>query len=438
MKNSFFPRWTEKHKGVIAPDERLPFGQTALMGLQHAITMFGATILGPLLMGFDPNIAILMSGVATLVFFVFTRGQVPSYLGSSFAFIASVSMATGYQTGSFGNNPKIGVALGGIVACGVLFFCIGFLIKVIGTKWLESLMPPVVTGAVVSVIGLNLAGAAVIAAKASNSDAWYTLMTIACIAYMGVFTGGMARRLLVLVGMLLATVLYGIFVNGLGWGTDGVNGSHPIDFSKVAEAAWFGFPQFNTPVFELSAVTLIAPMAIILLAENLGHLRAVSGMTGRNINPYLGSAFMGNGLSTVLAGLVGGTGTTTYAENIGVMAVTKIYSTLAFVFAAIFAIILGFLPKTGALIQCIPAPVLAGVSIVVFGLIAVSGAKIWLDNKVDFTRNHNLLIAGITLILGAGDFSLSIGGVKLGGIGVATFGAMILHALLKRGVRERV
>lgn len=436
MADGFFPTWTEKRSGVIAPDERLPMGQTGMMGVQHVVAMFGSTVLGPLLMGFDHNMAILMSGVGTLLFFIFTRGRVPSYLGSSFAFIASVGAASAYQVASFTPNANLGVALGGIIACGALYFLIGLLVKVIGTAWVDKLMPPVVTGAVVAVIGLNLADEAITAVKASTSDSWYSLMTVLLIALVAVFTRGAVRRLLILVGILIATLLYVLLVNGMGLGVVGEHGSKLFDLSAVAQAPWFGVPNFTGPVFEWSSILLIAPVAIILVAENLGHLRAVSAMTEKDMKPHMGNAFMGDGLATMLSGFFGGTGVTTYAENIGVMAVTKIYSTLVFVFAAVFAIILGFSPKMGALIGSIPAPILAGVSIIVFGLIAVSGVKIWVDNRVDFSKNHNLLVAAVTLILGTNDFTIHLGTFTLGGIGVATFGAMGLYALLQRGAKN--
>ena len=329
-----------------------------------------------------------------------------------------------------GANANIAVALGAIIACGLVYFLIGVLVQFIGTNWIEKLMPPVVTGAVVAVIGLNLAGVAVLGAKGSNANGWYMLMTVLVIALTAVWGTGMMRRLLILVGVILATVLYAVLTNGLGWGVGGEHGALPVDFTKVANAAWFGLPHFASPTFTMSAISVIAPVALILVAENLGHLRAVQGMTGHDMNPYMGRAFMADGLATMISGSVGGTGVTTYAENIGVMAVTKIYSTLVFVFAALFAILLGFSPKMGALIQTIPGPVLGGISIVVFGLIAVSGAKIWVDNKVDFSQNRNLIVAAATLILGAGDLTVKLGGFTLNGIGVATFGAMALYALL--------
>jgi uracil-xanthine permease len=216
-----------------------------------------------------------------------------------------------------------------------------------------------------------------------------------------------------------------VLTNGMGLGK-------PIDFSRVASAAWFGAPQFAAPVFDGRAMLLIAPVAVILVAENLGHLKAVSAMTGRNLDGYLGRAFIGDGVATMVSGAAGGTGVTTYAENIGVMAATKIYSTAIFVVAALIAVLLGFSPKFGALIQAIPLAVMGGVSIVVFGLIAVAGAKIWVDNRVDFSDNTNLIVAAVTLVLGTGDYTLKFGGFTLGGIGTATFGAILLHALLRR------
>ena len=430
----YFPQWrvrqgTEDGLGqVISTDERLPWPQTIAMGLQHVVAMFGATVLAPLLMGFDPNLAIFMSGIGTLLFFVFVGGRVPSYLGSSFAFIGLVIAVSGY--GGQGPNTNLGVALGGIIACGALYALIGLLVSAVGTAWIEKLMPPVVTGAVVAVIGLNLAPIAVKGVSANSFDAWMALVTVLCVGGVAVFTRGMAQRLLILIGLLLAYLVYALLTNGAGLGK-------PIDFTAVANAAWFGMPTFVAPVFRSDAMALLAPVAIILVAENLGHVKAVSAMTGKNLDQYMGRAFLGDGVATMLSGSLGGTGLTTYAENIGVMAVTRIYSTLVFVVAALMAIVLGFSPKFGAVIQTIPGAVLGGVSIVVFGLIAVAGARIWVESRVDFSDNRNLIVAAVTLVLGAGDFTLKLGQFSLGGIGTATFGAILLHALLSRGGARR-
>jgi len=238
------------------------------------------------------------------------------------------------------------------------------------------------------------------------------------------------QRLLILVGLLLATLFYAALTNGLGLGK-------PIELSGIGSAAWFGLPAFTTPVFSGPAMLLIAPVAVILVAENLGHLKAVAAMTGRDMDPLIGRAFIGDGVATMVSGGAGGTGVTTYAENIGVMAATRVYSTAVFVVAALIALVLGFSPKFGALIQAIPLPVMGGVSIVVFGLITVAGAKIWVDNRVDFGQNRNLIVAAITLILGTGDFTLKFGQFAMNGIGTATFGALILWALLGREQERR-
>jgi putative pyrimidine permease RutG len=408
---------------VVAPDERLPWPQTAALGVQHVIAMFGATVLAPILMGFDPNVAILMSGVGTLIFFFITGGKVPSYLGSSFSFIGVVIAATAY--GGSGPNPNIGVALGGIIACGVFLALIGGIVMAVGTGWIEKVMPPVVTGAVVAVIGLNLASIPIKNMAPTGFDAWMQALTFVSVGLVAVYTRGMTQRLLILVGLIVATLIYAVLTNGLGMGK-------PVDLSGVANAAWFGAPKFATPSFTAPAMLLIAPVAVILVAENLGHLKAVGAMTGRTLDAYMGRAFLGDGVATIVSGGAGGTGVTTYAENIGVMAATKIYSTAMFVVAALIALLLGFSPKFGALIQAIPLAVMGGVSIVVFGLIAIAGAKIWVDNRVDFSNNANLIVAAVTLVLGTGDFTLKFGAFALGGIGTATFGAIALHALLRQ------
>lgn len=417
----YFPRWTARTSGVIAPDERLPAGQTIALGLQHVVAMFGATVLAPLLMGFDPNVAILFSGIGTLIFFVVVGGRVPSYLGSSFSFIAVVIAATAYA-GS-GPNANLGVALGGIIAAGALYTAVGLAVMAAGYAWIERLMPPPVTGAIVAVIGLNLAPIAVKGVSGSAVDTWIGIATIVAVGAIAVRAGGLARRLPILLGGLAGYALYAVLANGMGL-------AKPIDFAAVAAAPWFGLPRFAAPVWDARAMLLIAPVAIVLVAENLGHVKAVAALTGRSLDAYLGRAFVGDGIATMVAGAGGGTGVTTYAENIGVMAVTQIYSTLVFVVAALTAIVLGFSPKFGALIMTIPGPVLGGLAIVVFGLITATGARIWVQNQVDFSRARNLVTVAVTLTIGAGDLALQLGGFTLGGIGTATFGAILLYQLL--------
>lgn len=424
----YFPSWKLKTDGIVGPDERLPAAQMAALGVQHVVAMFGSTILAPLLMGFDPNVAVLMSGIGTLIFFLIVGGRVPSYLGSSFAFIGVVIAATGYTAGA-GLNANIGLACGGIIVCGLVYCLIALIVMYTGVNWVEKLMPPVVTGAVVAVIGLNLAPTAVKSVGATPFDAWMALITVLCVGLVAVYTRGLLQKLLILAGLAIAYFIYFVLANLLGYGK-------PIDFATVAAADWIGLPHFHAPVFNIDAILLIVPVVIILVAENLGHVKAVTAMTGRNLDPYMGRAFLGDGVATIVAASVGGTGVTTYGENIGVMAANRVYSTLLFVIAACFAIILGFSPKFGAVIQTIPQPILGGTSIVVFGLIAVAGARIWVVNQVDFGKNRNLIVAAVTMILGGGDFSLTFFGFTFGGIGTATFGAIILNAIMSIGERR--
>lgn len=436
MSDSYFPAWNLPKCGtghIIGPDERLPWPQMIAMGMQHVVAMFGATVIAPLLMGFDPNVAILMSGVGTLIFFVVVGGRVPSYLGSSFAFIGSVMAATAYA--GPGANANIGPALGGIIVCGAAYASIGVLVTITGTRWIEKLMPPVVTGAVVAVLGLNLAGVAIKNVGTGVFETTFALLTVVAIGFVAVAMLGLTRRLMLLVGVLGSYALYVVLANVGGMGK-------PIDFTSVANAAWFGVPAFAVPTFTTNGITLLVPIALILVAENLGHVKAVAAITGRNLDRYVGRAFIGDGLATMVSGMFGGTGVTTYAENIGVMAVTKIYSSLLFVIAALMALVLGFSPKFGALIMTIPSPILGGVSIVVFGLIAVTGMRIWMNHGVNLTSNRNLIVASAIMIMGTGDFTLQIGSFSLHGIGTATFGGIALNALLaaleRREERESV
>ena len=421
-KQGYFTGWTLKQEGVIAPDERLPWGQTIFVGLQHVLAMFGATVLAPIIMGFDTNTAIFFSGIGTLIFFLVVGGRVPSYLGSSFSFIAVVIAASAYS--GKGLNSHVDVALGGIIAAGVVYAIIGIIVMFVGYRWIEYLMPPVVTGAVVAAIGLNLAPVAIGNAAASQFDTWMAIVTVVAVAAVAVYLPGPLRRLPILLGGIVGYIVYLIFANGFGLGK-------AIDFTSLSSAAWVGLPNFTVPSFHADAMALIAPVAIILVAENLGHVKAVGAMTGRNLDKYLGRAFLGDGLATIVSASGGGTGVTTYAENIGVMAVTRIYSTLIFIIAAVVAILLGFSPKFGALIHTIPAGVLGGLAIVLFGLIAATGGRIWVQNSVDFSKSRNLITAAVALILGAGNFVLNIGSFSIGGIGTATFGAIILYQILR-------
>jgi putative pyrimidine permease RutG len=404
-------QWTEKNEGMILPEERLPWGDSILMGLQHVLAMFGATVLAPMIMGFDPNICLFFSGLGTIIFFLCVGGRVPSYLGSSFAFIGPVLSVT--KTGS------IEAALGGIMAAGFVYAVIGVLVMRAGYRWIDIIMPPVVTGSVVMIIGLNLAGAA---KGLFMKDPLLGVITLISALAIAVYTRGFASRLPILLGCLAGYMA--AFLMG------------KVDLTAVINAPWFGFPHFMTPHFELHALGLIAPVAIILVVENTGHFKALSALTGRNLMPFLGKGFLGDALATMAASCGGGSGVTTYAENIGVMAMTRVFSTLVYIIAAATAIAMGLCPKFGALILTIPPGVIGGIATLLFGMIAATGARIWGDGKVNFSLPVNLFVVAVTLIIGAADFTFTWQGFTMGGIGLGTLSAIVIYQFLKRGCPE--
>lgn len=400
---------------LVLPEENLPLGKTLALGLQHVLAMFGATVLAPILMGFSPSLAIFFSGVGTMIFLLVTRGKVPSYLGSSFAFIGPV-LAAGSQNGNLSG------ALFGIMAAGVVYAVVAVIVIVAGGHWIEFLMPPIVTGAVVMVIGLNLANTA----GGMFMSSWpLALVTVLAAILIAVYMRGFPRMLPILLGVVVGYVVAAVTGN--------------VDFSKVLSADWIGLPNFVTPVIDWKAAFLIAPVAIVLVAENLGHVKAISGNMGRDLTPHIGRTFLGDAIGTTLSAFGGGTGQTTYAENIGVMAVTRVYSIAVFIVAGSIAIILGFIPKFAALIQSIPTGVMGGISLLLFGLIAATGGRIWVDGKVDFSKQRNLIIGGITVVIGAINidakvgtpFSFDIGGFQLTGIALATVVAIVLNLVLR-------
>jgi putative pyrimidine permease RutG len=413
---------------IVLPEENLPIGKTLALGLQHVLAMFGATVLAPLLMGFDPSLAVFFSGLGTMLFLLITRGSIPSYLGSSFAFIGPV-LAAGSKDGNLSG------ALFGILAAAVVYAIIGAVVVLSGASWVEFLMPPIVTGAVVMVIGLNLANVAGGMFMANWPLALITLLAAVLIA---VYTRGFVSMLPILLGVAfgylvsLLNTLMGNPFPALGL----------IDTTAIDKAAWLGIPNFVTPSVDWNAALLIAPVAIVLVAENTGHVKAISGNMGRNLTPKLGHAFLGDAAGTALSALGGGTGQTTYAENIGVMAMTRVYSIAVFVVASATAILLGFIPKFAALIQSIPVAVMGGISLLLFGLIAATGGRIWVDGAVDFAKQRNLIVGGVTIVVGAisiappaTPFAFNIGGFELSGIALATLVAIVLNQLL--AFRER-
>jgi len=391
--------------GVVMPEERLSWPRTIGIGLQHVVAMFGATVLVPLLTGFPPATTILFSGIGTLAFLAIVRNRVPSYLGSSFAFIAPVVAAQ-----SQGGIPA---ALGGIVAAGLVFFLAGVFVERRGVHVIDRLMPPVVTGAIVALIGLNLAPAA---RDSFAKQPGVAAITLAAILVITVAVRGFLGRLSIFLGVLA------------GYACAAALGL--VDLSPVGQAAWFGLPPLHLPAFDARAIALIVPVVVVLAAENAGHVKAVAAMTGRNLDASLGRAFMGDGVATMLAGMGGGSGTTTYAENIGVMAATRVYSTAAYAVAAGTAILLGLCPRFGALVGTIPPGVLGGATTLLYGMIAVLGARIWIEARVDFRDPVNLITAAVALIAGAANYTVRAAGLEFNGIAIGSFGAIaVYHAL---------
>ncbi len=420
---------------VVAPDERLAWPQTIGLGIQHVFAMFGATFLVPVLIGFPPNTTLFFSGIGTMIFLLVTigRGQrlgLPSYLGSSFAFISPVIIAKQH-----GGIPS---ALAGIFAAGAMLLIIGVLVNRWGTRFIEWLMPPVVTGTIVALIGLNLAGSAF---NNISLQPWTGVITLIVVVAVTVGFRGFFGRLSILFGVVagyLFAATQGSFVWHVTATGPAVKGQ--INFDSVRSAAWIGLPHFTGPHFSARPIYLVLPVVLVLIAENTGHIKAVATMTGTNLDKSLGRGYMADGMATMLAGIGGGSGTTTYAENIGVMAASKVYSTAAYWVAGAVAVAFGCIPKLGALIATIPVGVLGGIGTVLYGMIAVLGGRIWVENRVNFNNPVNLLPAAVGLIAGAGNYTISAdkGNFVLNGIAVGSFAAIIIYQLMnslsKRGV----
>lgn len=376
--------------------------------MQHVIAMFGATLLVPTITGFPVNTTLLFSGLGTMIFLLLTRNRLPSYLGSSFGFIAPLMASQG---------EGIGVQLGGVFAAGLTLIAVGFVVKAAGKRVLDMVMPPAVTGAIVALIGLNLAPSAVTNFQSQPLVAAVTLFSILVFTVAG---RGMLARLGILIGVII------------GWVFAAVTGNLSEGAAEtIAQAKWIGLPQFHTPEFTASAILVTLPVVIVLIAENVGHVKAVSEMTGEDLDDLAGTALIADGIGTTLAGGFGGSGTTTYAENVGVMAATRVYSTAAYWVAAATAVVLAFIPKFGALIFTIPTGVLGGAALVLYGLIGMLGVRIWQDNKVNFNNPVNLTAAAVALVAGIGNLTLSIGSVELEGIAWGSVGIIVFYPVLK-------
>jgi uracil-xanthine permease len=429
---------------VVRPGERLSWWRMGGLGAQHVVAMFGATFVFPAIMGLNPNLAVMMSGVATILFLLIVRGRVPSYLGTSASFVAAVAAIR--QQG--GDSADV---TGAILIAGLILAAIGVLVHFGGSHYVRAVLPPVVTGAVVMLIGFNLASVAT--TTYFPSEQWIGLLTALFVLVVAVLLRGFISRIAIFLAL--------IFGYAISWIADRINDvpkcshqvttactgtGHRIDWSGVRGADWIGWPQDiisptfgpltgpHLPAFNITFILLVIPSVIALLAENSGHVKAVSEMTGDDLDPYLGRAFLGDGVGTAVASLVGGSPTTTYAENIGVMAATRIYSTLAYYIAAVVAILFGFCPKFGAVIAATPGGVLGGITLVLYGMIGLLGAKIWVENRVDFGNPVNLVPLAAGIIAGIGNLAIkfsdtfSITGIAAGTL-IVLIGYHLVHIL---------
>ncbi|MEY9212868.1 nitrate reductase [Thermobifida halotolerans] len=421
---------------VVRPDERLSWGRTAGLGAQHVIAMFGATFVFPVVMGLDPNLAIMMSGVCTILFLLIVNGKIPSYLGSSASFVgAAVIISPG------GSDPA--ALTGAILVAGVVLALSGLAIHLLGPNVIVRAFPPAVTGAVVMLIGFNLAP--VVSDAYWPHDQWIAVLTMAFVILATVLLRGFLARITILLGLVFGFVLswvfdllFGTTPTPLGDGT--VEDAFRVDLSAVAEAPWIGLPDFHAPEFHLSAILVALPAVIALIAENAGHVKAVQEMTRDDLDPYMGRAILADGVATVLASSVGGAPTTTYAENIGVMAVTRVYSTAAYYVAAVVAILFGLCPKFGALVAATPEGVIGGITVILYGMIGLLGAKIWVENRVDFGNPLVLVPIAAGLIAGIGNVSVAftesfqISGIALGTL-IILVGFHVLNTLAPESMR---
>ncbi|MBK8448302.1 MAG: nitrate reductase [Micropruina sp.] len=455
------PLWTLHGDGklkpgeVVAPDERLSWGKTVGLGAQHVVAMFGATFVFPLLMGLNPQLAVMMSGVATLIFLLVVQGRVPSYLGSSASFV-------GVATAIYGAGGNPADVTGAMLWVGVLLFIAGIIIHFAGSRVIHRALPPVVTGAVVMLIGFNLAP--VVAGTYWPQDQWIALFVMLVVVVLSVGVKGFIGRIAIFLSLVIGYVI--------SWLADLVTGpitsyspsagevtTHlRVDWSGVGSADWIGFPPLtdlanwqmhaatnvvgiHLPQFNVAFALIAMPVVIALIAENTGHVKAVAEMTGANLDQDMGRAIAADGIGSVVATAVGAGPTTTYAENIGVMAATRVYSTAAYVVAALVAILFGFSPKFGAIVSATPGGVLGGITVVLYGMIGLLGAKIWKENNVDFGNPVNLVPVAAGIIIGIGDVSLKfsdqfvLSGIALGTI-VTVAVYHLAHALAPTELRD--
>jgi len=429
---------------VVKPDERLTWPRTTGMGLQHVVAMFGATFLVPIITGFPPATTLFFSAIGTFTFLLITGNRLPSYLGSSFAFLAPIAAAK--ASGMAGGGVNWGAALFGVFCAGALLAIVGAIVHFAGAAWIDKVMPPVVTGTIVMLIGFNLAPTAWNSFHAAPLTA---TITVAAILLVTVLFKGIIGRLSILIGVIIGYIAAliqdaaGVRVAGNDC-TGAAAMVKQIQACGLKDAAWVGLPHFQHPTISWAMLLLFAPVVLALIAENIGHVKSVALMTGQNYDRVTGRALLADGVATMFAGLGGGSGTTTYAENIGVMAATRIYSTAVYWIAGGTALLLSLIPKFGELIATIPAGVLGGAGTVLYGMIGLLGARIWIENHVDFGNSVNLFTAAVALIAGIANFSFfpfdaanPANGYRIGGITVGAFAAILIYHAMRWIARRR-
>ncbi|WP_145408145.1 uracil permease [Paenibacillus xylanexedens] len=411
----------------IQVNQKMPLGSGSLLSLQHLFAMFGSTVLVPNLFGVDPSMILLMNGIGTLLYILMCKGKIPAYLGSSFAFIAPVQSVLLTHPGN-----GYSMALGAFIITGIVFCLVALIIKYAGTGWINVVFPPAAMGAIVALIGLELIPVAAGMAGLINPDPlknpdWVpqakpiilSMVTLGVTVIGAVTFRGFPKIIHILIGIISGYAL-GFVMKA-------------VETDKIAEASIVSLPTITTPTFDWSVILTILPVALVVIVEHIGHLLVTSSIVGKDLSkdPGLHRSLLGNGVSTILSGFVGSTPNTTYGENIGVMALTKVYSIYVIGGAAIIAIILSFSGTFSALVANIPVPVMGGVSLLLFGVIAASGLRILVEQKVDFAKPTNLILTTLVLVVGLSGTEVSFYGVHLKGMALATIVGIFMSLLFK-------
>ncbi len=401
---------------IIEVEERLPLLPTIPLSLQHLFAMFGSTVLVPFLLHVDPSIALFMNGVGTILYLYICKGRLPAYLGSSFAFISPVLAVCATPGMDYGD------AQGGFIVFGISFMILALVVDKIGTKWIDILFPPAAMGAIVAIIGLELAPLAMTMAGYLGDAQGMTNQTAMIIStftlIVTILASVLGRGFIGIIPILIGVICGYILAFCMG----------AVDMTAVANAPWIAMPTFYAPKFNLSAIMMIMPALFVVFAEHLGHLFVTSDIIGRDLikDPGLHRSLFADGLSNVLSGFAGSTPNTTYGENMGVMAITGVYSVWVIGGAAVLAIVFSFVGKIAALIHGIPTPVMGGVCILLFGIIACSGIRMLIEKRVDYTRSKNMILTAVTMVCGLSGVTIVIGPVQLKGMGLATVVAMVM------------